>query len=429
MKKGIFIAFFGTLLLNGIVFAQNVSDFSVSLNQAGDGVIIKKYNGAATNVVIPATIEGLPVRELADECFSGTNITSIRIPNGITTIGEDCFLKCRGLKTIDLPDTLKYLGASAFQETASLLSIVIPAGIETYGNDLPEFSSWHGILEGSGVKKVTFRGNAEYISASVFKGQSSLQVEEIVLPDGLKKIGNNNFAGLSRIKSIVIPGTVTEIGSGAFKGCTSLKEIIIPGSVISIGAGAFEGCRSLVKAVLPDGLTAINHLLFRSTAISSIVVPDTVVSIGEFAFQGTPLTELAFPKNLQMVQDGAFADCEKLKSIVIPDAITSLTFGSKQNVLVFKNCNSLSLGVQAKLRQIGYSETLNPDKSNARYHFTVENQTNSVLTVKIDTGVVELQPKTTTIVHSNSIITKDSFSGYYTGYSYVGTYFNFYSSY
>jgi hypothetical protein len=426
MRKGMFIVFFGTVLLHGIVFAQNASDFTVSLNQAGDGVIVKKYNGAAVNVVIPATMEGLPVRELADECFSGTNIISIKISNGITTIGEDCFLRCRGLKTITLPDTLKYLGASAFQETASLLSIVIPAGIETYGNDLPEFQAWNGLFDRSGIKKIAFAsGNWEYVPAAVFK-KAPGGIEEIVLPDGLKKIANNNFTGLSGLKAITIPGTVTEIGAGAFKGCSSLKEIMIPGSVNNIGSGAFEECRSLIKTMLPGGLTAINNSVFRKTALTSIAIPDTVVSIGEFAFQGTPLTDVVLPKSLQLIQDGAFADCEKLKSIVFPDTITNLAFGSKQNVLAFKNCNSLSLAVQAKLRQIGYSETLNPDKSNARYHYTVENDTNSILTVKIETGVVEIQPKTTTIVHTNSTITKNNFSGDYMGYSSVGTYFTFY---
>jgi hypothetical protein len=398
MKRGLFVAFLGAILLNSTVFTQNVSDFSVDFNATGDGAVITGYKGTAIDVVVPSTIEGYPVTELADECFKGTKIISIKLSNGLTTIGEDCFLNCNSLKMINLPDTLTYLGASAFQGTSSLISITIPECVKTFGNDLSEFKNWTGLFGGSGVKKIVFSGFRETVSSSIFKNLEGIRspysglltshgsCEEIVLPNGLKQIEDNSFYNLNKLMKINIPDSVTRIGANAFKNCTSITTIIIPNSVTEIGESAFENtgltkiiipnsvkeigmkvfvdCKNMTSATLPDGLTEISRSLFNRTALKEINIPSTVAIIGVFAFRETPLEGISLPVSLKEIQGGAFWNCSELKNIAIPDSITTLTFGIIRGGLldtvgtyfVFGNCDSLTLASRAKLKKAGYTE-------------------------------------------------------------------------
>jgi len=398
MKRNLFVGIFSLVLFNSIVFAQKASDFSVDLNKAGDGVIINKYKGNVTDVVVPSVIEGYPVTELANECFKDTKVTSIKLPNGIIRIGEDCFLNCSSLRTINLPDTLTYLGASAFQNTKSLTSVTIPEGVKTFGNDLAEFKSWVGLFDHSGIKKIIFSGNRESISANIFKGVNDEYtqtfwgdlektwesgVEEIVLPKGLKKIDSKSFYTMGKLKIITIPDTVVEIGENAFYGClslasiniptsvieigegafqycTNLKTIVIPNSVKKIGTGSFVDCKNLTSVTLPNNIKEISPFLFVRSGITSIVIPSTVEIIGILAFSDTQLTEITFPSSLKEIQGGAFFNCSKLRNLVFPDSISSINFGSftnnNQKYLAFGNCDSLTIATKAKLRNLGYKE-------------------------------------------------------------------------
>ena len=398
MKRSLFISFFSLVLINTIVFAQKVSDFSVDLNKAGDGVIINKYKGSVTDVVIPSIIEGYPVTELANECFKDTKVTSIKLPNGIIRIGEDCFLNCNSLKSINLPDTLTYLGASAFQDTKSLTVVTIPESVKTFGNDLAEFKSWVGLFGRSGIKKIVFSGYRESISANIFKDVNDIytetfwgdlektwesSVEEIVLPKGLKKIDSKTFYTMGKLKILAIPDTVIEIGEYAFYGCfslpsinipasvieigecafqycTNLKTIIIPNSVKKIGEGCFANCENLKSATLPNNIKEISQSLFIRSGLTSIVIPPTVEIIGIVAFHDTQLTDITFPSGLKEIQGGAFNNCSKLRNLVFPDSISSINFGTvtinNKTYSAFSNCDSLTIASKAKLRNLGYKE-------------------------------------------------------------------------
>jgi hypothetical protein len=96
------------------------ADFTVDITQDGKGVIITSYKGKSAAVKIPATIEGIPVREIRDRAFLGKTITSVVIPEGVTGIGSEnyvygtvtkgAFENCTQLAQVTLPSTLKYIG-------------------------------------------------------------------------------------------------------------------------------------------------------------------------------------------------------------------------------------------------------------------------------------------------------------------------------
>ena len=103
------------------VFSQSESDFRVSVDLSGNGVVIDKYLGKEKIVVIPATIQGFPVREIGEKVFERSyDVISVTIPEGVTKIGKAAFLGCFYLASLTLPSSLRYIGEEAFMYCRSL---------------------------------------------------------------------------------------------------------------------------------------------------------------------------------------------------------------------------------------------------------------------------------------------------------------------
>ena len=133
-------------------------------------------------------------------------LTSIIIPNSVTTIGDYAFYGCTHLISIIIPDSVISIGNAVFANCERLVSIIIPSSVTSIGDD-------------------------------AFSGCRSLT--SIIIPDSITSIGDAAFYGCSGLTSIIIPDSVTTIGNYAFYGCSSLTSIIIPDSVTSIGDFAF----------------------------------------------------------------------------------------------------------------------------------------------------------------------------------------------
>ena len=153
------------------------------------------------------------------------------IREGTLIIADGAFMGCSSLTSIVIPDSVTSIGASAFSGCSSLTGITIPDGVTSIGGD-------------------------------AFYGCSSLT--SIVIPDSVTSIGGYAFRDCSSLTSIVIPDSVTSIGWEAFRDCSSLTSIVIPDSVTSIGWGAFYGCSSLASITIPDGVTSIGGSAFWS---------------------------------------------------------------------------------------------------------------------------------------------------------------------
>jgi hypothetical protein len=111
MKKNPVVLVIVSLLVSVVpsIYGQSESDFKVSVDLSGEGVVIDKLlNRSAKTVVIPSKIQNFPVREIGEEAFYVClNVTSVTIPEGVTRIGEKAFIMCSNLETINLPSTLK----------------------------------------------------------------------------------------------------------------------------------------------------------------------------------------------------------------------------------------------------------------------------------------------------------------------------------
>ena len=145
--------------------------------------------------------------------FYGKNeITSVQLPDGLTSIGNYAFDGCESLTSIDIPAGVTNIGFAAFSKCYSLTSIDIPAGV-------------------TDIKIQTF--------------YNCYNLTSVNLPAGVTDIGNTAFYGCNRLTSINIPEGVTSIGNYAFTACTGLTSIDIPASVTGIGDYAFSYCLSL----------------------------------------------------------------------------------------------------------------------------------------------------------------------------------------
>ncbi len=229
-----------------------------------------------TDIVIPFTYRGLPVKKILAQAFNGSensrhdynkNITSISIPASVTEIGEDAFSDCLSLKSVTFEgdSQLTSIGSQAFEYCTSLISITIPAGVTSIGS-------------------------------SAFSGCSGLT--SIKIPDSVTSIGNWAFSGCYGLTSVTIGSGVTSIGGAAFAYCSGLTSVIIGSGVTSIGDRAFEGCTSLESINFGESslLEYIGSQAFQScTSLTSITIPESVTSIGSFAFYGcTSLTKVYF---------------------------------------------------------------------------------------------------------------------------------------
>ena len=222
-----------------------------------------------------------------DVCMS---LTSITIPEGVTSIEEWAFSYCTSLTSITLPSTLTSIGADAFFDCGSLVSIKIPEGVRSIGGSA--FSAC------SSLTSITIPEGVTSIGGGAFSGCSSLEAfygngnsyytiddNRALIVDGGKTF--LAYAAANPATSYSIPEEVTSIGNSAFEYCSNLTSITIPEGVTTIGNNAFSSCSSLTSITLPITLTSIGDYTFSNCgSLTSITIPGRVISIGQYAFNG-----------------------------------------------------------------------------------------------------------------------------------------------
>ena len=289
-------------------------------------------------------------------------LTSITIPDSVTSIGVRAFYNCPSLASINIPDSVTSIGRSAFDNTAwynEQPDGLVYAGkvAYKYKGEMPENTSIVLREDTKGIAayafaacfsltSVTIGNSVTSIGDSIFSGSSSLN--SISVSSGNKTYHSNgnclietkSKTLIAGCKTSVIPadGSVTSIGDSAFPDCTSLTSINIPNSVTSIGDSAFYGCTSLSSVRISNSLTSIGDSAFhRCSSLTSISLPDSLTSIGESAFSYcTSLTSVDIPDSVTRIGESAFERCISLASVTLGSGVTSI------NNYVFYCCSSLT---------------------------------------------------------------------------------------
>ena len=199
------------------------SDFSYTMTDDGQGVLIKEYIGSSPKIIIPATIEGLPVLEveyLADldheygDLYWDYLWNDYRYPKNNVTITH-----------ISFPDSVRHTGDSyggmSLENYDALEYIKFPAGIETHPatsvDDTPVLDAVTG---------------KQTLESSIPSVEGCDKLNKIIIPEGIKVLPN--FKDCKALKSITLPSTVEVIPDSCFSGCTRLEEIIIPETITKI---------------------------------------------------------------------------------------------------------------------------------------------------------------------------------------------------
>ena len=184
---------------------------------------------------------GNSVTSIGRVAFSGcSGLESVTIGNSVTSIGNEAFYGC-GFTSITIPDSVKSIGREAFRDCSNLESIY-------YTGDI---ASWCGIDQFDNHSRKVYIGN-----------QKLYDMTSITIPDGVTSIGNSAFSDCINLKSITIPDSVTSIGNSAFSGC-SFTSITIPDSVTSIGNSAFTDCNNLTSVTIGNSVTSIGERVFE----------------------------------------------------------------------------------------------------------------------------------------------------------------------
>ncbi len=216
-----------------------------------------------------------------------SDITSVVIEPGVTSIGSLAFYECSNLTSITIPSGFISIGEQAFGNCTGLTSITIPSGFISIG----DYAFW-------------------------------------------------NCTGLT---SITIQNGVTSIGTGAFWNCTGLTSITIPSSVTSIGVNVFYNCTGLTDITVDSNNSSFcseSGVLFnkdKTTLIyyplgkndSSYTIPDGVTVIEQYAFYcNSKLTSVTIPSGVTSIGEMAFRECSGLTSVIVPSSVTSIEYNA-----------------------------------------------------------------------------------------------------
>ena len=366
----------------------------VDISKNGDGSVVANLSQDQTTLTISGTGE---MKDWDYENYSNipwfnnysTKITTVKINQGVTSIGRAAFKSCSSLSRIELPSSVTSIGYAAFSDCSSLSSITIPSSVTSIGGyafykcsslssiTIPSSVTSIGdyaLLECSSLSSITVdSNNTKYTSedgvlfnkekTNIIKYPAKKEGESYKIPSGVTSIEGSAFFHCSSLSSINIPSGVTSIGQSAFSGCSSLSSIELPSNVTSIGRAAFYGCSSLSSIELPSSVKSIESYAFiYCSSLSSIELPSSVISIGEYAFAGcSSLSSVELPSSVTSIGEYAFSGCSSLSSIEIPSGVTSIRGKA------FDGCNSLR-SINVSQENINYASEdgvlFNKEKTN-----------------------------------------------------------------
>ena len=350
---------------------------------------IEYYDGTITitgcdeeksgEVIIPSSIDGYAVIGISSYAFHGcTEITSVTIPESITSIGGCIFWGCTNLSKIQVSKNNKVYDSrnncNAIIETvenkliAGCKNSVILNGIKSIKQG--------AFLGCTGLTDIEIPNSVTELDDSAFGGTG---IKSLNIPGSIKAMGWDVFSNCQQLEEVDISYGVEKIGWGAFSNCEKLKKVTIPNSVIEIGERSFEYCSALENVSIPNGVTIIGMRAFRESGLTNLTISASVRTINGYAFdqcynlsrieiaEGNKVFDsrnncnaiivtatntlykgcnnTVIPYGVENISDGAFEFCTGLTNITIPDSVKNIGQNAFSNTGYFLDENNWENGV------------------------------------------------------------------------------------
>lgn len=261
IKLQVVTAFTASMLVLSALFScandsESLKDIPEELTESNAKEVLGEDYKKRDTIKIPKGV----VR-IEKDAFRECTAQSIIIPSTVTRIGDSdnwywgVFYGCENLQSIEIPESVTYIGSNAFQNCKSL-------------------------------KTVTLNEGLTIIKSQAFNHCTSLK--EITMPQSVTSIGSSAFKECSSLKKIVLTKNISVIEDSTFKDCTTLTDVTIPEGVTCIEGSAFYGCISLIKLTLPASLTKIGNYAFEncSSLKSVTILAENPPKPGNYFFSG-----------------------------------------------------------------------------------------------------------------------------------------------
>mgnify|MGYP004650052965 CR=1 FL=1 len=380
-----------------------------SVKEIGDGAFSNCIGFFGTlEMTHPSRIDNLI--KIGKEAFAGVrNITgALMIPNTVKEIGDGAFRGCISLdKHLTLSKNLTKIGKEAFSGCKKLIGTLSISNTVTEIGD----NAFYGCEGLNGYLKIS--NKLQRIGNYVFYGCSRL-IGGLTIPNSVTEIGERAFQNCTGFNgTLTLSNKLETIGSYAFYGCSGFTgSLILPNSLTTIGGLAFQGCERFTELTLPNALSVIpNQAFYGCKSLSgNLVIPASVKEIGRLAFNlCTALngdsenpSQITLPESLEKINDGAFSDCNKIKTIKfqsLPEGI-SKSIGAQKTVSLSDD-SYISDKASGTVNEISYTRTMTSNwgtlvlpypltlTGNEPYRlYSIDNMTGEELVLKQLEGVV-----------------------------------------
>lgn len=323
---------------NSSTLVTDINDFVFKKNENNTYDIVQYNNYLPEKVVIPEEYEGIKITGILEDAFAG---------------------KTSGIKTIVLSKNIEYCSSLSFLNSFTIENFEVD-------QDNNYFTSVDGVLYNKNISEliyaprnineITLPNSVKKILDNGFKG---CRASKIILNDGLEEIGNNAFENTSKLKTIKIPNSVLTLGEELFSlsnvysieigtginnlpyhfvnNCDNLNNIIIPGNVKKISMLAFYESQGLYNVTLEEGVEEIEYGGFANCGCTNVSLPTSLRKIGSEAFtRNLFLENITIPEGVEELGDGVFYACGYLKTLSLPSTL------KKIGVSVVAYCNYLN---------------------------------------------------------------------------------------
>lgn len=302
------------------------------------GVITKKMLqcfSLLVTLVLPKDIT-----EIEDYGIYGNEkLVSVEIPVTVKKVGANAFKSCSSLQKVDLP-SVETLGASVFERCGKLTTVTLSPDLQV----IPDYAFQYC----GSLADVPLPSSLVSIGVSAFRECDGLSA--VVMPNTVTTLNKNAYESCNTLTTVTLSSGLQAIPNDAFRDCGSLVDIPLPPSLVSIGTGAFEQCRSLTSVNMPNTVTTLNNSAYYvCTNLKEVKLSENLKNIGDASFcECGNLISIDIPASVSTINSHAFRNCVKLETVTLHEGLQSIEGAS------FSGCKSLvSVTIPETVTSIG----------------------------------------------------------------------------